>query len=789
MAEGVKRARVLLLDDDPQDRLLTVRSLSKEVGDLDIVEVTDQAGFDEALGELSGFNLVITDYQLKWTDGLHVLRRVKERDPELPVVMFTATGSEEIAVEAMKNGLDDYILKSPKHFMRLAATVRSILHRREREAEMASRLRRLEEDWKAVFNALGNPAFVLDNNFNILEVNAVAQRAMGCHREDLVGKRCYELMHLSDEPPPSCPLVSLLSLKEKLKEGDLFEGEMYVEALDRTFWVTCSPVLGPDGRPERYIHMAVDITPRKELENRLREVNERLRTLIDASPDFIIFKDGEGRWIEANESALKVFKLPRDSYRGKRDCEVAELTDPVFRDAFLHCQETNLQAWERGGLFRSEEVIPGPYGTPRTYDVIKVPIFHEDGRRKALVVIGRDITELKEAEREKEEALATMAQAQKMEAMGVLAGGIAHEFNNVLTAVLGYIELAQLELPEDAVEAREYLERSQQACDRAVGLTRQMLFFSRKKESSKEPLDLNSVVQRMAAMLERLLGEDVAIRVELEPRLWVVEANEGAVEQAIMNLALNARDAMPNGGTLMFKTENVELTEAQCKQIPEAVPGRYARLTVWDSGEGIEPELLDKIFDPFFTTKEVGKGTGLGLSVVYGMVRGQGGCIEVESEKGRGTAFHIYLPAGNGDAVKGKGEKKKREMPRGAGETVLVVEDEEDLGQMLCAVLDAGGYTVRFALDCREAREVLESIPVDFAVIDLSLPDGNGEELAMELLQKAPNAGVVLVSGYALSQDVAERLSDKGLRFMKKPFKREALLSILHQMRQERASE
>jgi len=249
-AEGVlERVKILLLDDNPDDRTLVVRSLRKELGDPEVVEVLDSRGFSDALCQVEEFDMVITDYQLRWTDGLQVLREVKTRAPDTPVIMFTATGSEEIAVEAMKKGLDDYILKSPKHFGRLAATVAQTLRRKGDMERVKSALSLAQREWEAIFHALGQPVFVLDDDFAVLEVNRATEKITGVSRNELVGKKCFRFMHLTDAPPRGCPLQSLRELGSSMKEGDVFEGEMYVEALDRTYWVTCSPVMGLQGSP------------------------------------------------------------------------------------------------------------------------------------------------------------------------------------------------------------------------------------------------------------------------------------------------------------------------------------------------------------------------------------------------------------------------------------------------------------------------------------------------------------------------------------------------------------
>ncbi|MBI2923885.1 MAG: response regulator [Planctomycetes bacterium] len=368
-----------------------------------------------------------------------------------------------------------------------------------------------------------------------------------------------------------------------------------------------------------------------------------------------------------------------------------------------------------------------------------------------------------------------LRQAQKLEAVGRLAAGIAHDFNNLLTTIIGYSELLQ----ENAAEGsalRGDLETIRLAGSKAAGLTRQLLAFSRKQVLNPQVLDLNSVVAGVEKMLRRLIGEDIEVVVVPGPALGSVEADAGSIEQVIMNLVVNARDAMPDGGMLTLTTGNVEWDETHASHHEGAVPGRYVWLRIEDTGTGIDPAILPHIFEPFFTTKEVGKGTGLGLSTVYGIAKQSGGHIAVKSAPGHGTAFEIYLP--RVDEV--PEPERKRAGPattlRGT-ETILLAEDAPPVRDLAIRALEAGGFKVIAARDGREAAEIAErdARSIDLLLTDIVMPRMNGPELASHLAALRPGTRVLYMSGYPSGSGAPEETPGNG-PILPKPFSSQALL-------------
>jgi PAS domain S-box-containing protein len=386
-----------------------------------------------------------------------------------------------------------------------------------------------------------------------------------------------------------------------------------------------------------------------------------------------------------------------------------------------------------------------------------------------------DITESKRLEKE-------LQQAQKMEAVGTLAGGIAHDFNNLLQGILGYSEIILRKKEEDHPDHRR-LREIQKLAQRASELTQQLLTFSRKVESILRPVDLNQEVMQVHKLLKRTIPKMINIELHLQKDLRVINADPAQMEQIMMNLAVNARDAMPGGGTLVFETENVVLEEGELKNRTWAQPGKYVLLTISDTGQGMDRETMEHIFEPFFTTKEVGKGTGLGLAMVYGIVKAHGGHIACYSEPEKGTTFQIFLPA--------EGELKKemqsaaegnREIP-GGSETVLLVDDEAILRDLGREILTNYGYTVLLAPDGKKALEICRERgrEISLVILDLIMPGTGGKNCLEKLLLMDPEIRVVIASGYSVNWDKNEALEAGAKGFIRKPYEIKQMLEVLRQ--------
>jgi len=416
-------------------------------------------------------------------------------------------------------------------------------------------------------------------------------------------------------------------------------------------------------------------------------------------------------------------------------------------------------------------------------DVYSFPLVDTaSGQLNGVIEYVRDITGRRQAEEEKEKMRTQLFQAQKMEAIGILAGGIAHDFNNLLTTIQGYTELAMMGLNEDDPLHHD-LKQIHLAAMRAADLTRQLLLFSRRQPMEFAPLNIKRMVDDLQKMLERLIGEDIIINTEMEPDLWTVRADKGNIEQVIMNLVVNARDIMPEGGTINIKAENVILNKEDCKVIPESRPGRFVCLSVEDTGMGMDKETIRHIFEPFFTTKEVGRGTGLGLSVVYGIVKQHEGWINVESVLGKGSKFKIYLPAYSAK-LEDEAEKKilLAEL-QGSGERILLVEDEKSVRRFAARVLRKNGYVVFEAENAKEALDIFEREEGKFHLIfcDVVLPDQSGLKLIEQFLSRKEELRVLMNSGYTNQKSQWPIIREKGFQFLPKPY---SLVDLLQAVRE-----
>jgi PAS domain S-box-containing protein len=409
------------------------------------------------------------------------------------------------------------------------------------------------------------------------------------------------------------------------------------------------------------------------------------------------------------------------------------------------------------------EMVLGPRPHERSYDLLLSPLKDARGQVVRITVFGRDVTEGKRAQ-------AGLLQAQKMESVGRLAGGIAHDFNNILTAILGYADLTLSRLAADD-PVRPHVEQIQSAGRRASSLTRQLLVFSRHRPVEHRVLDLNAFLSDMRGMLGRLLGEDIRLAVQLGQPLGPVKADPGQLEQVILNLCVNARDAMPRGGGLVLGTRLVEPSSSD----GHGLAGRHVELAVTDTGCGMSADVLSHIFEPFFTTKEVGKGTGLGLSTVFGIVQGLGGRVTVSSEVGRGSTFRVQLPVAEGPV---EAPAPEPPPPARATGTVLVVEDDEQVLRLTVTVLQAGGYAVLSASRAQQALLAHEhhAGKIDLLLTDVVIPDMSGRDLATRLAALRPGLRVLFASGYTSGVLLHDEATGSGAAFLQKPFTPAALL-------------
>ena len=497
----------------------------------------------------------------------------------------------------------------------------------------------------------------------------------------------------------------------------------------------------------------------------LRDSQDYLKNLLDSIRAGIIVIDLETHTIvDINAFAVEMLGVPKEQVLGRichqyicpaedGKCPITDLMEAV-------------DSSERLLLKANGDRIP----------VLKsvIPTMREG--RGYLIESFIDISERKRAEAEAISFQEQLRQSQKMEAVGKLAGGIAHDFNNLLTVIKGYNQLTLIKLSKgDPLRAN--LEEVQKAADRAANLTRQILAFSRRQIMESKLFDLNQLLQNLEKMLHRVIGEDIELVTFLSEGLGRVKTDPGQIEQVVMNLAVNAKDAMPNGGKLTIETANVELAANYAQTHPGVTPGRYVMLAASDTGVGMTPEVRDRVFEPFFTTKEVGKGTGLGLSTAYGIVKQSHGNIWVYSEPGHGTTFKVYLPRVDESVEELKEKESREEIPRGT-ETILVVEDEEPVRKLAVRVLQDQGYGVLEASQGEDALLICQQHrgPIHILVTDMVMPGMSGPELAKRLESSPNGIKVLYMSGYAENAIIHHHILKDGMCFIQKPFTPDALL-------------
>jgi hypothetical protein len=502
---------------------------------------------------------------------------------------------------------------------------------------------------------------------------------------------------------------------------------------------------------------------RREKETQLRGAREalgaseaRYRMLMEQASDGIFVADEAGRFVDVNSRACEMMGCAREELL---TMDVAATYPPEDRDQALRKIQSmragRMVLYERRMLRKDGRILP-----------VEVSARYTQGVGYQAIV--RDLTERHALEQQ-------FRQAQKMEAVGRLAAGVAHDFNNLLTAILGYSELLLGGLgPGDP--RRAGVEEIRRAAERAGSLTRQLLAFSRQQVLQPRTLDLNEVVSGLHSMLRRLIGEDIDLRTTAAPDLGRVLADPGQIEQVIMNLAVNARDAMPRGGKLTIETANVALDAIYARTHEVVKPGPYVLLAVSDTGTGMDADVRSHLFEPFFTTKAKGHGTGLGLATVYGIVKQSGGYIWVYSEPGQGTAFKIYLPRAEGKAAGRSAAERPAEAP-GGSETILLVEDEDVVRSLAREILEAYGYTV---LEATRGEEALEASarhrgPIDLLLTDVIMPGGSGREAAERLAPGRPGMKVLYMSGYTNDAIVHHGVLAPGVAFLQKPFSPQAL--------------
>jgi PAS domain S-box-containing protein len=632
----------------------------------------------------------------------------------------------------------------------------------EEAALLSEEIRRSEERYRTLIEQASDGIFVSDAQGKYLDVNSAGCRMLGYCREEILRQNIIDLT-AADERPRLAPHLA------KLRGGETEVAEWQFRRKDGSFFVgEVSARQLPDGQLQAFVR---DISERKRAEKRQLELMEELkrsesearerhalfRSIFEGVPEGIALIDQERRIVMVNPALTRIFGYEADELIGASTLKLyarpADWEDQalIMVDAHGGHMQPRIIRFQR----RNGEIFPG--------EVISAPYRNGGGELRGYIGIIRDVSE--EQRREEE-----LRQAQRLESLGQLTGGIAHDFNNLLTVITGNLQLIDMELKDERL--KRYLGQVEQAAQMGAQLNKRLMLFGRQQLLAPTAVNLNDRVTNMLELLRRTIGEDISVRIALSKNLWSTRTDADEIENAILNLAINARDAMPNGGNLVIETENVVIDKDGARE--ELPPGSYVRLSISDTGSGMPAEVLARAFEPFFTTKEPGKGTGLGLSGIYGFVKQSAGHITIDSEVGQGTTATIYLPKfDKGGPTDLAVQEQQPETPiRGAGETILVVEDNPDVRRVTVERIKSLGYKVIEAENGQTAIVAFDSgQAIDLVFSDVIMPGGmSGFELARRILEFKPSQKVLLTSGFPGAATRAGEQINHTFPMLRKPY-------------------
>lgn len=755
------RIRVLLVEDNPGDARL-LREVVKEAESAHI-QLTHVDTLAKALARLDAdqFDVVMLDLSLPDAEGLDTLLRAHAQAPSVPIVVLTGLDDEGLAIRAVREGAQDYLVKGQVTGQLL---VRAMRYATERKRAVEA-LQRSEEYFRSLIENALDIITVLDGDGTVRYGSPSFEKVLGYPQGALTGENLFKLVHPEDReqvrdvldvrtPHPGTPHP--IEFRVLHRKGSW----RVLEAIGKHFEL--------ESTASACVLNSRDITERKRSEEAVRQANETLRAVIETSPLAIYTLDLEGIVRTWNSSARKMFGYSQEEVIGMPLPAIFPDEVSSFRKRLNDLINGESQAGsEERRRCKDKNTIDVSFWT--------APLRDAEGAVTGVVEVVADNTERKRLEEQ-------FRQAQKMEAVGRLAGGVAHDFNNLLTVITGYCQMLLDRFPIGD-STRDDMLQVLKAADRATTLTRQLLAFSRKQIVQPKVVELAGLVADMQQMLKRLLGVNIELTITTESGLGKIRVDPGQLEQVIVNLVVNARDAMPDGGRLAIHLRNVDLdSESGTREMPIR-KGSYVVLEVVDTGTGMDAETQSHLFEPFFTTKEKGRGTGLGLSTSYGIVKQNHGEILARSEIGVGSAFSIYLPRIDEPSTLDSGHTVSLRPTRGA-ETILVAEDEDGVRHIVTQMLREQGYTVLPANGGAEALRIAQTHagPLQLLVSDVMMPRMSGPELAQRLRGMRPEMRVLFVSGYTDGEIVREGELEPGTDFLQKPFTREQLANKVREV-------
>ena len=750
--------KILHVEDSPLDAELTRTQLQAELSDLRITVAPDKAAYLEQLRQ-QNFDVILSDFGLVEFDGLEALALAKTHAPGVPFVFLSGTIGEELAIEIMRAGAQDYVLKDRP--WRLAAALKRATHEAEEKRHRES-AERANQRLVAMLESTPDFVGVTAPDQHLLYVNLAGRRFTGLAEEGPVGR-----IALADLCPPDVAAQLRETVFPQLLREGTWMGELALQGVAGER-IPVSGVLlthhSADGEVDYVSAMLRDLTAQKEADRRIREQAE----FLNRASEIIFVEDMAGRITFWNRGAEQTLGWTAAEAIGRP-------VEEIFRPAAEGVLRVVADTLQRESEWHGELPVFDKADRRRVLEAGFTIVRDDAGTARACLCISTDVSEKKTLEEK-------FLRAQRLESIGMLATGIAHDLNNVLAPVLlGVTMLRERGLEEDVMKVLGSLERS---AERGAALVRQILGFVHGVGGDNRIFEIRHLLRDVAGVARETFPRSIRIEQEVERHLWPICANPTQIHQVLLNLVVNARDAMPTGGVLSLRAENQVLDDAAAAAIPGGRPGSYLVVAVADTGTGIRSEVLAHMWEPFFTTKEPGKGTGLGLATVRGIVESHGGFITVDTRRGKGTTFRVYLPATE-DSNNPDAAASDVAAPPGNGELILLVDDETHVRELATSILVNHGYRVVSARDGIEAVAIFapRSEEIRLVVTDLQMPNLDGAALAAIIRRLNPNAKLIAATGMddrpGPGAHPLVKLADA---LLPKPFKAEALLNSIHRL-------
>ncbi len=751
-----QKSKILIIDDEPRIRCSLKELLSRE-GYKILTKNNGSTAID--ILQKESFDLVLLDLFLPDSDGYQIIDFINAHNPEIPIIVMTGYPSIESAIKALQKGAHDY-LRKPIDTDELLIRIRTALEHKKLKYDHKQAIKSNEQQnvfLKTIIDSLQHPFCVLDaDNYQVIMANSITYQG-----ETVTTPKCFA----SDNPRSASEGDDNVSnlreqVKKKKKPVKVEHAHQDNDGNMRFFEVHGFPILDDKGNVIQMIEYDIDITDRKRADETLADAKEELNSILKSVPDVIYRLDSEGNITFITDS-IRQYGYSPEELLGK---DVMDIICPEDReDAVYRINER--RTGERGTKSHQLRLLPKSPGADslRVFNISAEGLYDSEKPQAEAFIgtqgIARDVTELKELEDQ-------FQQGQKMQAIGTLAGGIAHDFNNLLMGIQGNVSIMLFDMKSDH-PFYNYLKNMEVSIENGGDLTKQLVGFAKGGKYEVKTIDLNELIKTHNRIYGRMKKE-VKVRGVYEKDLWAVDVDKSQIQQVLMNLYVNAWQAMPNGGELHIRTENIILDENYTSPF-NVEAGRYVKISVTDTGTGIDKEIQPRIFDPFFTTKDIGKGAGLGLASVYGIIKNHKGIINVYSEKGKGTIFNISLPASAREVVE---EPKISEPVLNGSGIILIVDDENMILEISAEMLKTIGYEVLTTQSGKEAIDVYRKNRerISLVILDMIIPGMNGGETYDRLKKLNPDIQVLLSSGYSINGE-ATKILDRGCSgFIQKPF-------------------